>query len=352
MEASLRPLTRRLIENSPRWIKHPNFHRGNSLIKLQLITEYTEEKSFCGNENLNGMMHRFFNPAQWCGTCMLLFVDNLTNVDFSFLDPQRGLLGETWLANVQLLGALDEQGMVCDFGTVKKVIRHWLDTELDHRLAVPVKSPQIRIQDDGEFLDIHFEFGSQGEYLHTRSPRDAIALVDAEVLTPASVADWCITQLKKQFPGTVEKLGLDFSIEPITGAYYQYSHGLKKHLGNCQRIAHGHRSRIDIWADGQKSPGLEQYWANQWKDIYLGTREDLVATKVEDGHSYFHFAYTSAQGAFELTLPQRCCYLISTDSTVEFIAQHIARETQAEYPEQTIRVKAYEGINKGAIADA
>jgi hypothetical protein len=65
--------------------------------------------------------------------------------------------------------------MVCDFGQVKKVMRHWLDTELDHRLAVPAKSPQIRIEDDGEFLDIHFAFGTQGEFLHTRSPRDAIA---------------------------------------------------------------------------------------------------------------------------------------------------------------------------------
>ena len=64
---------------------------------------------------------------------MLLFVDHLTNVDFSFLDERRGLLGETWLANVQLQGDLDDQGMVCDFGIVKKRLRQWLDEELDHR---------------------------------------------------------------------------------------------------------------------------------------------------------------------------------------------------------------------------
>ena len=50
---------------------------------------------------------------------MRLFVDQLTNVDFSYLCPARGLLGETWLASIQLVGSLDEQGMVCDFGTVK-----------------------------------------------------------------------------------------------------------------------------------------------------------------------------------------------------------------------------------------
>jgi 6-pyruvoyl-tetrahydropterin synthase len=285
-------------------------------------------------------------------TFMLLFVDNLTNVDFSFLDPQRGLLGETWLANVRLYGELDEQGMVCDFGTVKKVMRHWLDTELDHRLAVPIRSPQIRIDNEGDFLTIHWQFGSNGEFLHTRSPRDAIALVDAEVLTQESIAEWCISQLKQQFPMSVARLELDFSLEPITGAYYHYSHGLKKHRGNCQRIAHGHRSRIDIWANGKKSPKLEQRWADEWKDIYLATREDLIGKPQHQGTNYYHFAYEAEQGPFEITLPQRCCYLIDTETTVEFIAHHIAQKSRQENPDTFIRVKAYEGINKGAIAEA
>lgn len=285
------------------------------------------------------------------GFSMLLFVDNLTNVDFSFLDPLRGLLGETWLANVRLLGELDEQGMVCDFGTVKKLARKWLDEELDHRLAVPARSPNIRITAEGDYLVIHWQFGAKGEFISTRSPRDAIALVDAEVLTAETVASWCITQLKQLFPPHV-RLELDFTTEAIDGAYYHYSHGLKKHQGNCQRIAHGHRSRIDIWANGKKSPLLEQHWADDWEDIYLGTREDIVAKPQFDGIDYYHFAYEAQQGPFEITLPQRCCYLIDTDSTVEFIAHHIAHKTRQANPETFIRVKAYEGIGKGAIAEA
>ena len=271
---------------------------------------------------------------------MLLFVDNLTNVDFSFLDAERGLLGETYLANIGLQGELDEQGMVCDFGTVKKVVRHWLDTELDHRLAVPIRSPNITIVDEGEFLNIRWQFGAADQFLQTRSPRDAIALVDAESLTPQSIAQWCISQLKSLFPDSVAKLELDFTQEDINGASYHYSHGLKKHLGNCQRIAHGHRSRIDIWENGVKSPELD-----------IGTRGDIQATPLHGKRAYYHFAYVSQQGPFELTIPQSCCYLIDTDSTVELIAQHFAQATKAERPHSVIRVKAFEGINKGAIAE-
>ena len=47
---------------------------------------------------------------------MQLFVNQLTNVDFSYLDAARGLVGETWLASAILDGVLDDQGMVCGMG--------------------------------------------------------------------------------------------------------------------------------------------------------------------------------------------------------------------------------------------
>lgn len=282
---------------------------------------------------------------------MILFVDKLINIDFSYLDHQRGILGETLLANVQLIGELDEQSMVCDFGRVKKTIRHWLDTELDHRLAVPALSPHIKIDYENDYYSIRFQL-ENNQWIHTRSPKTSIALIDTDQITPESLATWAAKQLTPHFPLSVARLQLHFTTENIQGAFYHYSHGLKKHNGNCQRIAHGHRSRIDIWANEKKSPSLEQFWADKWCDIYIGSREDLVGEFKEAGESYYRFAYKADQGNFEITLPEKKCYLIDCDTTVELLAWHIAQRTRQLHPETFIRVKAYEGLDKGAIAEA
>ncbi len=284
---------------------------------------------------------------------MQLFVEQLTNVDFSYLHPERGILGETWLADVVLDGALDDQGMVCDFGIVKKTLRDWLDTELDHRLLVPTLNPGITIDAVGtrqqDKINIHWQLTS-GEYLKVTSPREAIALVEAEEITEESVAQWSIQQLKALFPNTIEQIELTFETETIDGAYYHYSHGLKKHQGNCQRIAHGHRSKILIWKDNLPHEELERQWADHWRDIYLGTEGDLTDTLSDNGTDYYHFAYTAPQGDFSITLPKQRCDLLSTDTTVEYIAQHIAKVLKQESPQSNFKVRAFEGKGKGAVA--
>mgnify|MGYP000022798325 CR=1 FL=1 len=278
---------------------------------------------------------------------MHLFVDQLTNVDFSFLHAERGMLGETWLANVQLDGSLDEQGMVCDFGIVKKTLRNWLDDQLDHRLAVPIKSPNLTISEDGDYISLSWTYGREGERPETlscRAPRQAIALVDAESITAESTAQWCVSQLLSEFPNTLQQLNLQFSLEDIVGSFYHYSHGLKKHDGNCQRIAHGHRSCIEIWQDGERSPSLEKGWAERWRDIYIGSEDDVVGSD----NLHLGFAYRAAQGDFDLNMPRSSCYMVDTDTTVELLAAHIAETLKSENPNSSIVVRAYEGIGKGA----
>ncbi len=283
---------------------------------------------------------------------MHLFVDNLTNVDFSYLDPKRGLVGETWLASIVLEGALDQQGMVCDFGIVKKTLRNWLDNTIDHSLVVAQQSPQLTLKQADDMIDLSWHYGDSNYRLDCASPNEAITLIDANIVSPESVATWCIEQLQSLLPDTIDKIQLTFTPEPIEHHSYHYSHGLKKHNGNCQRIAHGHRSTLAIYCNEQRDLNRERAWCTQWQDIYIGTQEDLVSESYIDEERYYHFAYSAQQGDFTLTLPATHCYLIDTDSTVEFIAQHIANSLKASAYDDNFTVKAFEGIGKGAIAFA
>lgn len=278
---------------------------------------------------------------------MRLFVNHLTHVDFSFLHPSRGLVGETWQVSVELRGDLDDQGMVVDFGKVKKAIKQWLDKQVDHRLLVPADSSCLSRTISNDQHQLTWEY--QGHTIKTRCPEQAVTYIDCDVITADALAAWCMTQLQQLFPNSVQSLHISFTPEHIEGPYYHYSHGLKKHDGNCQRIAHGHRSRILIWRDGELSFEDMRIWANRWQDIYIGTKEDLAETKNKQNTG---FSYQSQQGEFFLELPTSQCYLIDTDSTIEFIAQHLANELQRNQPDHHFTVKAFEGIEKGAIAEA
>lgn len=280
----------------------------------------------------------------------ILFVNNLTVIDASLLDPQRGLLGQSWHLDVELEGTLDDLGMVLDFGKVKKSIKQCVDHEFDHRLLIPVAYSGCRIEDLDDRTVIYFQLAS-GAVIKHHGPVSACAHIDAESLDEATLAAAITRRLEPMLPDNVHRIKLHLHTEDIQGACYQYSHGLKHHEGNCQRIAHGHRSRIQIFRDGERSLELESRWALLWKDIYLGSRTDLTREFTDDGFRYFHFSYDARQGRFELILPEKQCYLIETDSTVENLALHICTTLKQEQPAAAFRVVAFEGVEKGSISE-
>ena len=278
---------------------------------------------------------------------MKLFVENLTHVDFSFLHPERGLVGESWAVNLVLDGSLDAQGMICDFGVVKRRVKQWLDAEVDHRLVVPAQMPRLQLAQDEGRIRVDWSY-PEGERFICDAPEQAIAVVPLAAIDESGLAQWCCAQLLALFPDQVQGVDLTFVPEQINGHFYHYSHGLQQHDGNCQRIAHGHRSRIEIYRNGQRDEALEGSWAARFRDIYIGTRSHLQTESPRE----HHYAYTAPQGAFELVLPASVCYLIDTESTVEQIAMHLARQVKADYPQDEVVVRAFEGIGKGAIATA
>ena len=278
-----------------------------------------------------------------------LFVDSLTVIDFSYLHPERGLLGESWQLGIELDGTLDSQGMVLDFGEVKRQVKQMVDEEFDHKLLVPLRHDEVEVCNNESGCEVYYRCRT-GCYVRHSGPSSASCLLDTDEVTPESVAKAIEERLQPRLPENVSQVKIKLHAEQRDGYFYHVSHGLKYHAGNCQRIAHGHRSYIEIFENGKRSSTLEAAWAARWSDIYIGTQSDLLEERQLDNVAYYRFGYSSGQGKFELELPKARCYLINNDSTVENLAQHIADRLKSESPLSDFMVRAFEGTGKGAIA--
>jgi 6-pyruvoyl-tetrahydropterin synthase len=281
----------------------------------------------------------------------ILFVNRLTVIDASLLHPELGLLGESWLVDIELEGALDEQGMVLDFAEVKKQVKQIIDDRFDHRLLIPGEYHRCHVEQSEQACEVRFQTRS-GEEILLRAPASSIRTIAAERVGTESLTAAITETLQPLLPANVRRVGLHLHREQIDGAWYRYSHGLKQHAGNCQRITHGHRSRLHIIENGQRNRTLEQQWADRWRDIYLASRSDLRETFSRDGIEYCRFGYSASQGVFELTLPRSRCRLLEGDTTVENLAQYIADTLHREHPGSSFRVLAFEGVDKGAVGEA
>ncbi|MBW8192623.1 6-carboxytetrahydropterin synthase [Neiella marina] len=290
---------------------------------------------------------------------MQLFVKDLTVIDSSYLCPNRGMVGQSWIVDVVLHGQLDQQSMVLDFGQVKKRLKAIIDEEVDHKLLVPAGHQAVTLT-EGDHDMRWLDFDGAGGSIHLYCPSQGLALLPTEAITARSVTDYLAAIIPRYLPDNVVRVDLTLREEELDSACYHYTHGLKKHDGNCQRIAHGHRSMIEVWHAGVRSELLEQRWAERWQDIYLASVEDRrqladmhrsnAASQLGD-QSHYGFSYVSGQGLFELIMPRNAVELIDTDTTVECLADYLLRETH-KWPEVTgaITIYAYEGVGKGAIA--
>src|SRR5581483_9319056 len=114
-----------------------------------------------------------------------LFVQQLTVIDCAFLDAARGLVGESWIVDLELEGDLDDQSMVLDFGEVKKRLKKAIDGAADHKLVVPMNSQALQLNRAGGRIELFFS-AKTGPIEH-QSPSAALcqlesADVDADAL--------------------------------------------------------------------------------------------------------------------------------------------------------------------------
>ncbi len=294
---------------------------------------------------------------------MLLFVNDLTTLDFSYLCGERGIIGESLIVDVILDGDLNDHSMLLDFGLVKKKLKHLMDLHIDHKLLVPLLHPFTSTYQGSGHVWVDFN-RPNNKSIHLNCPEEAFALLKTTTINSQSIKDYLSVVIQNELPENISGLEIVLREEQINGAYYHYSHGLKKHNGNCQRIVHGHRSKIEIEIEGVRDEKLEQSWSKRWQDIYIGTQEDVVDNNLLDlsenamqcitpGNSknYIGFSYQANQGKFELLMPVAECEVIDTDTTVECLAEFIVSQLKHNNSNTKFSVAAFEGVGKGAIAN-
>ena len=168
-------------------------------------------------------------------------------------------------------------------------------------------------------------------------------------------------------PSTIDSLKIELVPEkqPKSKKFFHYTHGLKEHYGNCQRLFHGHRNTVDVKINGESSPEHEVFLAQElfksnihfckWENV--ANQEDIIKAcgeKKPQGRYLelppVKIEYQASQGFFRAELPGRTLYFLQEESTVENLSMHFARLIKKKVKETDIvAVRAYEGIAKGAL---
>ena len=250
-----------------------------------------------------------------------LFYQNVTVLDYAYLDSHQGVIGNSLKVHVRFNGTTDEEGVVYDFGHAKKKVKEIIDRDCDHRLVVP--KGHLIAGGEGR-KSLHYRFGFQEEVLTYQAPDEAFCEIPSRAVTNANIKSYLENIIIEEMPPTVSSVELEFEAEELKDnpTVFHYTHGLKTHYGNCQRLFHGHRNKVDVFINNQ----YDENWGKKLaQDIFKGNihfclwenvvnKEEIIAVvgeKKPEGNFYelpqVEIEYDGKQGFFKGSLPGSAC---------------------------------------------
>ena len=149
--------------------------------------------------------------------------------------------------------------------------------------------------------------------------------------------------------------------------YFAYTHSLKNHFGNCQRL-HGHSNVIEVLRNGTYDKILSVQAAQELSGKYLVcedylkpmdskesavfvnelVRMGLAAENLQNFPEHFCFIqYAGSQGEVLAFLPKNSVIFMNTESSIECISSFVKKRLNLNTSDTVV---AYEGLAKGAIA--
>lgn len=293
-----------------------------------------------------------------------LFYNNVTVLDYAYLDKMHGLMGDALKVNIEFIGKVDQDGVIFDFSLAKKKVKEIIDFECDHRLVIP----QNLAARDGGQISFQYNYGSKEKLLTYNAPEEAVCEIPYDHVSSHNLIAHLETLIMKEMPETVESVRLELEAEELDkdAIRFHYTHGLKDHFGNCQRLFHGHGNTLEIWVNGAREVELEHwmskelfsssihflYWENVQNkgEVLSAFGSNPVTGRIPNGMGSVHIKYQSSQGEFEAKLPAESVFITQTETTVENLSMEFAQIVKNEVgPNRRVMVRAFEGIGKGAI---
>ena len=292
-----------------------------------------------------------------------LFYQNVTVLDYAYLDDHLGVVGNSLKVHVEFIGETDEEGVLYDFSYAKKKVKEIIDRDCDHRLVIPSGVAKR----EGERVEFDYTYGLYDEKLTYDCPEEGVCEIPSKHVSYENLKTYLEEIILKDMPKNVVSISLKLEEENLgeNKPIYHYTHGLKDHYGNCQRLYHGHRNSVDIKVNGKERRDLEEklsrevlnsnvhfaLWENVVnKDEVLKLSGDSLPEGRYSELPVVEIKYTSSQGEFIGSLPGRAVYFMQDESTVENLSIHFARWVKSQVSEHDIvQVRAYEGVAKGSI---
>ncbi|HYX34034.1 MAG TPA: 6-carboxytetrahydropterin synthase [Oligoflexus sp.] len=297
-----------------------------------------------------------------------LFINDVDKIDCAIFDPSVGVVGQSWYVDITVSGQLDSNGFVYDFSHLKKLVKQVLKSSLDHTLIIPVQSKLVHYQetDRGELWRLQAKsrltgVNSEWSYL---CPKGAVYPIRSVQVTREIVEQECSRLVRHRLPEEIHSVEIHLRKEEERAGYsfFRYSHGITGHEGLCQRLFHGHRSVVEVYVADERRHDLEQWLAHEvlGSIVHIASMSQLVnpAADLRPGVRSEHqtpltIAYEASKGHYEATVPANRVFLVEGETSIESIAQELARLIGNEGVDLgvPIKVKCFEGIGKGAIAE-
>lgn len=283
----------------------------------------------------------------------------------------RGIYGWSWALDMELRGVLDQNGFVFDFSHAKSQGKEVVKEVADHKLIVPILCPGVRLFTLGNERQLKLQ-AKNGDTWAYSCPADAITEVPEPEITTAAVERLLARRMLEVFPKNITGVTITLRDEALAEGdlTYCYTHGLPQHAGLCQRLFHGHRSRLEVWVGAKRQKDLE---AVLHRDFFLGgslhiasrsqltdaARRESIPLANEPGRAAaagpagLTLSYAGSRGNYHGQVPRSRLKILDHETSIECIAQSAYEFLLNGFPalsRQDLRVAVFEGIDKGAMA--